>query len=183
MRTLRFFMLLVYVAGNSGLTLALPLGNARHACRCGDNCSCTGTGNAGACGSSSSLSSSCFTAEMSTATNSTTTGSTAKGCCESEPAAAQQHPEKKACCAGKSCCEEYAADSSDCSRERVEVLLPCRCGQDSASVTGLCGDPRLVPRRVAWTNRPIADRVSPGAGTTAPQASDSPEEPVPRPGV
>src|SRR5690606_24589952 len=126
MRTARFLLLIVYVAGHTGLPLPLPAGACvAGACGCGDACQCA---------QETIAAGECCCAKTAQA------GSAAKKC-SSTPSASCCSQRSETCCPAESetagCCDEQEPASP--------VLRSCGCRQDAPEGITVCSDPRLLP--------------------------------------
>jgi hypothetical protein len=161
MRTARFLLLIVYVAGHTGLPLPLPAGvHAVGVCGCGAACQCgpqNRTAGSGCCGAHAQKS------------------EAAKPSCCAAKSEAVCTAEARTCC-GRSqavaCCDEEAP--------QPPVLLPCGCQQDAPESIAACSDPRLLPEPIGPPRTRCSDWCASGGDPTAPVLVQSPDDPVPR---
>jgi hypothetical protein len=181
MRTARFLLLIVYVAGHAGLPLPLPAGagagaGGAGACGCGDACQCAPQNiAAGNCccaprgGPSPATKSSCCAA-----TFAADRPAKAEAChtATSERAGVPQ---------ARSCCGEPKADACcNDERPRPPVLLACGCQQEAPEGIAACSDPRVLSAAAGPPRSPVGDWLAPARGPIAPLLVQSPDDPVPR---
>jgi hypothetical protein len=165
MRTISFLLLIVYVAGHTGLPLPLPGGACvAGACGCGDACQCA--------------------QEKVAAGNC---------CCRTTPHSdPEASGEPTSCCAAKaescdepetsSCCSKGAGSNECCDEQTCgpPVLLPCGCQQDAPEGIAVCSDPRLLPARTGPPARHCCGWHAPAGNLLVPTLLQAPDDPVPR---
>ena len=188
MRTARFLLLIVYVAGHTGLPLPLPAGACvAGACGCGDACQCAReTIAAGKCccaadaRKSTSSTSSCCAAKSRAACSVDTDGS-AKTDPLCTAGTESVKPEAVAAANTGACCKGGQAD--ECTgdeRPRPPVLLPCGCQQEAPEGIAACSDPRVLSEAIGPPGDRCCDWLPPAGGPAAPLRVQAPDDPVPR---
>jgi hypothetical protein len=166
MRTVSFLLLIVYVAGHTGLPLPLPGGaSVAGACGCGDTCQC---------------------AQATVA---------AGNCCCARPVRrdAEVRGEPTSCCAAKaetdstrserrSCCASDPASSESCEDEACgpPVLRSCGCQQDVPEGIAVCNDPRVLSEAIGPPGDRNCDWLPTVGSPVCGLLVQSPDDPVPR---
>jgi hypothetical protein len=186
MRTARFLLLIVYVAGHAGLPLPLPAGACvAGACGCGDACQCAQEKvAAGNC--------CCSAGVPRTSTTSCCAAPSGSGCCAHSDASEKSDPasqagtetvtsESAAAAQSGGCCKgEKANERCDDDRPRPPVLRSCGCQQEAPEGIAACSDPRVLPEPLGPPRTRAGDRFCHSGGPTAPLLVQAPDDPVPR---
>ena len=157
MRTARFLLLIVYLAGHTGLPLPLPAGvRAAGTCRCGDACQCA--------------------PHKSTA-----------GCCSAKAGRTQARPSccaaRDTALAGakaRPCCGSQADGCSNNERPQPPVLTACGCQNQAPEGIAACSDPRVLNGPICPPRDGCRDWLAAPASPAAPRLVHSPDDPVPR---
>lgn len=154
MRTVRVFLLLVYVAAHSGLPIPRPDGGLKGMCGCGESCRCSEARIAAGECCCSPQSPRCCSAK-------------AKSCCS---------PSTARCCSPEagSCCQTQAE------QDQPPAFVPCHCQHDAPDGVAATSDPRMLPPRVAVPDSRTCDRLAAAIDLVAPLVTYAPDDPVPR---